>query len=80
VDILFSKVMALLGKEFGDLYTRDNVMLTPTHSHATPGGYHTYVLYGSPSEGFEMLTFRAAVDGIVKVTTTMLLNIFQEHG
>ncbi|ELU11671.1 hypothetical protein CAPTEDRAFT_130746 [Capitella teleta] len=61
-----TEVLELLAAEFGDMYTRDNVMLTPTHSHSAPGGYHTYVMYGFPSEGFETLTFRAAVDGIVK--------------
>lgn len=52
-------------------------MLSPTHSHSLPGGYHTYVLYSTPSDGFETTTYRAAVDGIVKVSMLiMFLNVF----
>jgi len=62
------QVMENLAKQFGDIYTEENVMLSPTHSHSAPGGFHTYWMYQSVSLGFINETFTAMVDGIVLVS------------
>ena len=35
-------VLEKLQDTFGELYTKDNVMLTATHTHSGPGGYCGY--------------------------------------
>jgi neutral ceramidase len=62
-----------LGTQLGDIYTVDNVMLSATHSHSAPGGYHTYWMYQSVTLGFINETFNALVDGIVRVSQLLLL-------
>ena len=56
-----------LREQYGDLYTERNVMISGTHSHSTPGGYHTYWMYAAPSGGFINQTFDIYVNGIVEV-------------
>ena len=54
--------------EFPDgRYTEANVMLSCTHSHATPGGYHTYWMYAAPTLGFIPETFDVLLTGVVQV-------------
>ena len=52
---------------YDDLYTEQNVMISGTHSHSTPGGHHTYWMYAAPSGGFINQTFDIYVNGIVQV-------------
>ncbi|GFS64964.1 neutral ceramidase [Nephila pilipes] len=60
------RVVKALKEKFGDLYTEENVLVTATHTHATPGGYLQYLLYLIPSQGFIRQTFFSLVKGIVK--------------
>ena len=54
--------------EFPDgRYNYRNVMLSPNHSHAAPGGMNTYFMYMAPTLGFIQQTFDVTVAGIVKV-------------
>ncbi|GBN87486.1 Neutral ceramidase, partial [Araneus ventricosus] len=59
-------VVKALKEKFGELYTEENVMITATHTHATPGGHLQYLLYLIPSQGFIRQTFFSLVKGIVK--------------
>ena len=60
--------MEKLQAELGDVYHEENVMLSPTHSHSAPGGFHTYWMYQAACVGFVNQTFDAMVDGIVSVS------------
>lgn len=62
------QVAKALRTKFGDLYTDENVLITATHTHATPGGHLQYLLYLIPSQGFIRQTFFSLVKGIVKVS------------
>ncbi|ELT89158.1 hypothetical protein CAPTEDRAFT_194498 [Capitella teleta] len=59
------EVLELLDERYDGLYSASNVIMSPTHSHATPGGFHTYYMYSIPSGGFETPTFTTLVNGIV---------------
>ncbi|XP_055947030.1 neutral ceramidase-like [Argiope bruennichi] len=64
--IVKMEVVKALKEKFGELYTEENVMITATHTHATPGGHLQYLLYLIPSQGFIRQTFYSLVKGIVK--------------
>ncbi|GBN45175.1 Neutral ceramidase 3 [Araneus ventricosus] len=64
--IVKMEVVKALKEKFGELYTEENVMITATHTHATPGGHLQYLLYLIPSQGFIRQTFFSLVKGIVK--------------
>lgn len=57
-----------LQKQYGDLYTEKNVMISATHSHSTPGGFMLHMLFDLTTFGFVRETFDAMVNGITKVT------------
>lgn len=64
------EVIKRLQKEYGDLYTDDNVMLTATHTHVGNAGYSHQQLYQIASfddttSGYSTQNFNAIVDGIV---------------
>jgi len=46
-------------------YRADNVVLTATHTHAGVGGYSCYRLYNITTDGFQLRTYQAIVDGVV---------------
>lgn len=52
---------------YGGLYCKDNVLLSGTHTHASPAGFLEYVLYSITSLGFVQQSFDALVDGITEV-------------
>jgi neutral ceramidase len=52
---------------YGGLYSSDNVLLSGTHTHASPAGFLQYVLYSITSLGFVQQSFDALVDGITEV-------------
>lgn len=56
-----------LQKQYGDLYTEKNVMISATHSHSTPGGFMLHMLFDLTTFGFVRETFDAMVNGITKV-------------
>ncbi|GIX98692.1 neutral ceramidase [Caerostris darwini] len=65
-QIVKLEVVRALKEKFGDMYTEENVLITATHTHATPGGHLQYLLYLIPSQGFIRQTFMSLVKGIVK--------------
>jgi neutral ceramidase len=61
-------VIRELQKTFGDLYNFDNVVISGTHTHGTPGGFLMYLLYDLTILGFVAETFNAQVSGITRVS------------
>ncbi|HVK26653.1 MAG TPA: neutral/alkaline ceramidase [Actinokineospora sp.] len=59
-------VLAKLKARYGDLYTKENVLLSATHTHSGPGGYSHNLAYNLSILGFQEQTFNAIVDGIVE--------------
>lgn len=58
-----------LQTQFGSMYTENNVMISGTHSHSTPGGFMQDMLFDLTTFGFVKETFDAMTAGIVKVIT-----------
>ncbi|CAH1775301.1 unnamed protein product [Owenia fusiformis] len=63
--ILKQAVAERLVQLYPDLYNNDNVMLSSTHTHSTPGGFLGYTMYNIPQAGFAHETFNILVNGIV---------------
>ncbi|XP_001658093.2 neutral ceramidase [Aedes aegypti] len=59
-------VIAVLQKKYGELYTMENVVISGSHTHGTPGGFLMYLLYDMTSLGFVSETFNALVRGIAQ--------------
>ncbi len=59
-------VLDRLREKFGDRYTHANLVLSGTHTHATPGGFHHHISAGPLGGGFYPQCFRALVDGIAE--------------
>ncbi|XP_039431133.1 neutral ceramidase [Culex pipiens pallens] len=59
-------VLAVLQKKYGDLYRAENVAISGSHTHSTPGGFLMYLLYDMTSLGFVSETFNALVRGIAQ--------------
>jgi neutral ceramidase len=59
-------VIRELTKKYGNLYTHDNMIISGTHTHSTPGGFLTYLLYDMTCLGFVSETFNAFVKGITQ--------------
>ncbi|WP_436494235.1 neutral/alkaline ceramidase [Actinokineospora sp. HUAS TT18] len=59
-------VLAKLKPRYGDLYTKENLLLSATHTHSGPGGYSHNLAYNLSILGFQEQTFNAIVDGIVE--------------
>jgi neutral ceramidase len=64
--------LADLGDEFS-IYSKNNVAVTGTHSHAGPGAWLNYLLPQITSKGFDKSSYQAIVDG-------SLLAIRRAHG
>ncbi|CAG9785826.1 unnamed protein product [Diatraea saccharalis] len=60
------EVLKRLQKRYGDTYTEDNVILSGTHSHSTPGGFLMDFLFDLPILGFVKETYAAYIVGIFK--------------
>eukprot|EP00128_Syssomonas_multiformis_P011758 Colp12_sorted_trinity150504_noHs@10555 len=59
------QVVAKLKELYNGLYTDDNVVLSGTHTHSGPAGYHQYVLFDITSFGFVKESLIPIVEGIV---------------
>lgn len=66
------QVVRKLQIKYGDIYSLDNVMISGTHTHGTPGGFMMHVLYDISTCGFVPETYGALVQGIFKVTKLTL--------
>ena len=58
-------VVKRLQQKYGNLYTHDNVLLSPTHTHSGPGGLSHYALTNLTSLGYIKQNYDAVVAGIV---------------
>ncbi|CAH1405695.1 unnamed protein product [Nezara viridula] len=70
---LRKEVLRRLQSKLGNLYTIDNVMLSGTHTHSTPGGFLMDLLFDLNSWGFVPETFEAYASGITR-------SILRAHG
>ncbi|ONI86811.1 alkaline ceramidase [Saccharothrix sp. ALI-22-I] len=59
-------VLAKLQARYGSLYTRENVLLSATHTHAGPGGYSHNLAYNLSILGMQPQTLNAITDGITE--------------
>ncbi|MEV8442038.1 neutral/alkaline ceramidase [Actinosynnema sp. NPDC051121] len=59
-------VLAKLQARYGALYTRENVLLSATHTHAGPGGYSHNLAYNLSILGMQPQTLAAITDGITE--------------
>ncbi|XP_034949883.1 neutral ceramidase [Chelonus insularis] len=57
-------VIRRLRDKFGNLYTEENVMISATHTHSSPGGYNLYMLFDLTTFGFIKQSFTALINGI----------------
>lgn len=64
------QVIRRLQLKFGNTYRIDNVAISGSHTHGTPGGFNEYTLYDAPTFGFVHETQRALISGIVGVSET----------
>lgn len=61
------------------MYTTDNVVISGSHTHGTPGGAMMHLLYDLSTFGFIPETYYALVDGIFMVIYLNNLNIIFKH-
>ena len=61
------EVVEKLQKLFGNVYKLENIMISGTHTHNTPGGFLDYMLYDISIQGHVKQTFDALRDGITLV-------------
>ncbi|MBB5957917.1 hypothetical protein FHS29_004525 [Saccharothrix tamanrassetensis] len=59
-------VLDKLRTRYGALYTRENVLLSATHTHAGPGGYSHNLAYNLSILGMQQQTLDAVTDGITE--------------
>ncbi|HEX6340434.1 neutral/alkaline ceramidase [Umezawaea sp.] len=59
-------VLGKLQARYGDLYTRENLLLSATHTHAGPGGYSHNLAYNLSVLGMQPQTLEAVTNGIVE--------------
>ena len=59
-------VLAKLQARYGNTYTRENLLLSATHTHAGPGGYSHNLAYNLSILGLQQQTLDAITDGIVE--------------
>lgn len=62
------KVLNILNKKLPGLYDMDNLMLSSTHTHSTPGGYMMHMLFDLSTLGFVQQTQDCLVKGITLVS------------
>lgn len=66
-------VLAKLQARYGTLYTRENLLLSATHTHAGPGGYSHNLAYNLSVLGMQQQALDAVTDGIVE-------SVVEAHG
>ncbi|XP_039259847.2 putative neutral ceramidase C [Styela clava] len=60
------RVIEELRKEFGDIYTERNVVLSGSHTHSAPGGFFGYTLFEVTSKGMVSQAIESYIEGIVR--------------
>lgn len=61
------QVLKRLKQTFGPIYNENNVMISGTHTHSTPGGYLMDIIFDLNTFGFVRETFEAYAEGITRV-------------
>lgn len=62
------EIVSRLQKKYGkELYRMENIIISGTHTHGTPGGFLMDLLYDLTSLGFVSETFNALINGIFNV-------------
>ncbi|XP_073992956.1 neutral ceramidase isoform X2 [Rhodnius prolixus] len=61
---LRKEVLKRLKQTFGPIYNENNVMISGTHTHSTPGGYLMDIIFDLNTFGFVRETFEAYAEGI----------------
>lgn len=70
-----SEIVKQLSTAFGGEFTDANVMVTATHTHATPTGVSTEPLYNITSLGWHPDTYRAQVNGSMQALREALADL-----
>lgn len=60
------RVIDLLQADYGEFYKPDNVMLTATHTHSGPGGFHNGSSMLSATSGSDSFNVDVIVDGVYR--------------
>ncbi|XP_063536050.1 neutral ceramidase [Cydia strobilella] len=60
------EIIKRLQKRFGDIYSENNVIISGTHTHSTPGGFLMDFLFDLPILGFVKETYVSYIAGIFK--------------
>uniref|UniRef100_A0AAV2LGY6 Neutral ceramidase n=1 Tax=Knipowitschia caucasica TaxID=637954 RepID=A0AAV2LGY6_KNICA len=60
------EVLQGLKQRFGSLYTRENVLLSGTHTHSGLGGYFQYTLFMLSTKGYIKASVQPLVQGIIR--------------
>lgn len=60
------EVLKRLQARYGEMYTEQNVIVSGTHTHSTPGGFLMDFLFDLPILGFVKETYAAYIIGIFK--------------
>lgn len=59
-------VIELLNKKGKNEFNSDNVMISATHTHSSPGGFSHYMMYNITNEGFVSEVFETYVENIAE--------------
>ncbi|GLZ31729.1 neutral ceramidase [Lentzea sp. NBRC 105346] len=59
-------VLAKLQQKYGQTYTRENLLLSATHTHSGPGGFSHNLAYNLSILGMQPQTLNAITDGITE--------------
>ncbi|XP_019871474.2 neutral ceramidase isoform X2 [Aethina tumida] len=70
-------VLDKLREKYGEMYTENNLILSGTHTHGTPGGFLMDLMFDLPNLGFSHETFNALVEGIVRAVVNAHENMVQ---
>lgn len=71
---LHQALLKELAARYPGRFTKDNVMITATHTHSAPGGISHYALYGLTTRGFQAPTFDAMRDGTIRAIDKAVKN------
>jgi neutral ceramidase len=63
-DLVNKRVVEALNVKLPGVYSYENVCISGTHTHSTPGGFHQYVMLEVPSFGFVPESMDAMVTGV----------------
>lgn len=74
-EVLKAEVVKQLKQTGYDCYSRENVMIVGTHTHAGPGGYSGHALYNFSVLGFQRRNFACIADGIVSAILRAHVNV-----